>query len=935
MSHDPRRRFGAFTGVFTPTLLTILGVIMYIRLGWVVGNAGLIGAWLILILALGITLCTGLSLASIATNTRIGDGGPYAIIARSLGLEAAGSIGLPLFLTRPLGIAMYIFGFREGWLWIFPEHDPLAVDLITFFALWLISYLSVDLAFRVQYVIMGLIGLSLVSIFTNDVTFEPAKDPLWWGDFPGFPETGFGGVDFWTVFAVFFPATTGILAGANMSGELKDPRRDIPIGALGAIALSSVIYFALSFWAVKAGTTEELVSNYTLFLDESRWRWMVVAGLLGATASSALAGLVGGPQFAGARGVRGRLRADRRGRPRGRPHGDGAPAQTELHVRHGDGRTHREHLPDGAGFRPGIGPRVGDDTYSDGVTESEGGWRERLLAKVLDLVPAQLFVIDRDGTILVANEATARSFASTVEELEGSDIFELLSPEREEYVRRELALVLTRGQEVRDLEDTYIDATGSRVVVQTTKVPLVLDDGSIAMLGISVDVSEQRAAEGALKQRAFYDLITGLPNRELFVERLQHALKRSTRSDAPTFALLFMDLDSFKEVNDTLGHLVGDQVLVETAARLQRCVRPADTVSRFGGDEFAVLLESGSPEKAAATVADRIHGALALPTDLGDHKHFVSTSIGIAVPGTDTTAGDLLRDADAAMYVAKQGGPGRTEFFSEEIRLQARQHLVFKNELQHGLIQRHLFLQYQPIIRLNDGALRGFEALVRWKHPTRGVVSPAEFLPVAASSGLMPKLEGLVLDEVCRQLRQWIGAAAPKRFRVSINVSSEQLAQRSFADDLAAAVQENELHPSWIIVELTESSLIENAPGTRSTLKALRATGVKIALDDFGTGFSSLSHLHRFPIDIIKIDRSFTSNIERHDKRARILAATLQLGRDLGLMLTAEGVETEAQRQWLREHGCDYGQGWLFDRALDPEIVEERLVDGWLTSHAT
>ena len=297
MTPDPRRRFGAFKGVFTPTLLTILGVIMYVRLGWVVGNAGLLGAWLILLLALGITLCTGLSLASIATNTRIGDGGPYAIIARSLGLEAAGSIGLPLFLTRPLGIAMYIFGFREGWLWIFPTHDPLAVDLITFAVLWVVSYLSADLAFRVQYLIMVLIGLSLVSILSSDVTFEPAKAPLWWGDFPGFPENGFRGVDFWTVFAVFFPATTGILAGANMSGELKNPRRDIPIGALGAIALSAVIYFALSVWAVRAGTTEELVSNYTLFVDQARWRWMVIAGLLGATASSALAGLVGGPRI--------------------------------------------------------------------------------------------------------------------------------------------------------------------------------------------------------------------------------------------------------------------------------------------------------------------------------------------------------------------------------------------------------------------------------------------------------------------------------------------------------------------------------------------------------------------------------------------------------------------------------------------------------------
>ena len=297
MEADPRRRFDTFTGVFTPTLLTILGVIMYVRLGWVIGNAGLLGAWAIMGLALGITVCTGLSLSSIASNTRIGDGGPYAIIARSLGLEMGGSVGIPLFLTRPLGVAMYVFGFREGWLWVFPEHSPMLVDLAIFALLFAIAYKSADLAFRVQYLIMGVIALSLVSILASDKTLNPVHDFSWLGNYAGFPENGFAGVDFWIVFAVFFPATTGILAGANMSGELKDPRRAIPVGVLSAIAVSSVVYFALSVWAVRAGSTEELLSNYTLFIDEARWGWLVLAGLLGATASSALAGLVGGPRI--------------------------------------------------------------------------------------------------------------------------------------------------------------------------------------------------------------------------------------------------------------------------------------------------------------------------------------------------------------------------------------------------------------------------------------------------------------------------------------------------------------------------------------------------------------------------------------------------------------------------------------------------------------
>ncbi|MBT8494881.1 MAG: Na-K-Cl cotransporter, partial [Deltaproteobacteria bacterium] len=301
MSGDTQARapvkFGTFTGVFTPTLLTILGVIMYVRLGWVVGNAGLLGAFAILALAIGITVCTGLSLSSIATNTRLGAGGPYAMITRSLGLEVGGSIGVPLYLSRPLGIAMYIFGFREGWQWVFPEHDPLLIDLIVFASLFGLAYLSANIAFRVQFLIMAVIVLSIAMIVISPMTLEPVAEVKWWGEYPGFAETGLKGADFWIVFAVFFPATTGILAGANMSGDLKDPRRAIPVGTLWAIAVSSVIYFALAYWVARAGTTEELVENYTLVIDKSFWGPGVLAGLLGATFSSALAGAVGGPRI--------------------------------------------------------------------------------------------------------------------------------------------------------------------------------------------------------------------------------------------------------------------------------------------------------------------------------------------------------------------------------------------------------------------------------------------------------------------------------------------------------------------------------------------------------------------------------------------------------------------------------------------------------------
>lgn len=291
------RKFGTFTGVFLPTLLTILGVIMYVRVGWVVGNAGLGGAMAILGLGILITACTGLSLSSIATNTRIGAGGPYAIMNKSLGLEVGGSIGIPLYLTRPLGVAMYIFGFREGLTWIYPEIPTLLADLGIFALLFGIAFKSADLAFKTQYVILGFIAVSLVSIFASPVAWQQPVEIEWFGSYPGTPEGGFEGSNFWMVFAVFFPATTGILAGANMSGDLEDPRRAIPVGTLWAIGISSVVYFAVAVWCARTGTLEELSGNYNHIIDNSLFPPAVLAGLLGATASSALAGLVGGPRI--------------------------------------------------------------------------------------------------------------------------------------------------------------------------------------------------------------------------------------------------------------------------------------------------------------------------------------------------------------------------------------------------------------------------------------------------------------------------------------------------------------------------------------------------------------------------------------------------------------------------------------------------------------
>jgi solute carrier family 12 sodium/potassium/chloride transporter 2 len=291
------RRYGTFEGVFVPTLLTILGVILYLRVGWVVGNAGLAGGALIIVLAYGITGSTGMSIASIATNTPIAGGGAYAIISRSLGLEAGGAIGVPLYLSQTLAIALYVFGFRGGWEFVFPQHPDLLVDVVTFASLMVIASISARFAFRVQYVILALVTLSLAVIALAALQGSMTEPPTWWGEYPGAPEEGFAGTDFWGVFAVFFPATTGIMAGVNMSGELRDSRRSIPLGTLSAIGLTLLVYLAVAYWIARSATSEELVSDYLIMLERSAWGPGVVLGLLGATFSSGLASIVGAPRI--------------------------------------------------------------------------------------------------------------------------------------------------------------------------------------------------------------------------------------------------------------------------------------------------------------------------------------------------------------------------------------------------------------------------------------------------------------------------------------------------------------------------------------------------------------------------------------------------------------------------------------------------------------
>lgn len=392
---------------------------------------------------------------------------------------------------------------------------------------------------------------------------------------------------------------------------------------------------------------------------------------------------------------------------------------------------------------------------------------------------------------------------------------------------------------------------------------------------------------------------------------------------------MFMDLDNFKEINDTRGHLTGDETLVEVSGRLSSCVRPGDTVSRFGGDEFAMLLEGAATAEECRVVAQRVHDSLREPLELEGEKHFLSTSIGVALWNPEiTSAVEMLRDADTAMYVAKRRGPGHTKVFSSEIADAVRHEVRLKNEIREQLSETGFEMEFQPVVSLADGALAGMEALVRWTHQSRGRMLASEFVPVAERAGLMPEIDRWVARATFNDMAKWTKVGLLQEQRVGLNVSPHQLAEARFVPFLERALREFDVDPKHLVIEVTESSLIRNAAATRNVLRSIRSMGALVALDDFGTGYSSLSHLHRFAIDIIKVDRSFVADIEVHPKRAAIVKATVQLALDLGLTVTAEGIETQQQRMFLADLGCHYGQGWLFDKSMDGAQMAKLLESG-------
>ena len=442
----------------------------------------------------------------------------------------------------------------------------------------------------------------------------------------------------------------------------------------------------------------------------------------------------------------------------------------------------------------------------------------------------------------------------------------------------------------------------------------------VRVAGSQTDITARRHAEEQLRHDALHDALTGLPNRALFMDRLGQALAR-LRGKGDRFSVLFIDLDRFKVINDSLGHLAGDELLIETSRRLQKCVRPEDTVARLGGDEFTVLLDGGEATEFAA----KIQRELSRPLTLSGQEIVSTPSIGIAHGRLHyETAEEILRDADLAMYRAKSRGRAGHAEFDPAMHKSAVAVMQLESDLRRAIERGELVLRYQPVVSLASGAIAGFEALVHWNHPQRGLLRPLEFVPLAEETGLVVPMGEWVLREACRQTREWQLRHSPA-LTVGVNLSVRQFLNQDVVDTVARALADSGLPPRTLRLELTESMLMDNAPKAAQVLAELRALGVSLDLDDFGTGYSSLSYLHNFRLDTLKIDRSFVARGTEEHGSWEIVTAIVNLARGLRLTLIAEGVENDAQLEQLRRLGCEYGQGYLFGKPLAVADMEAML----------
>jgi diguanylate cyclase (GGDEF)-like protein/PAS domain S-box-containing protein len=596
-------------------------------------------------------------------------------------------------------------------------------------------------------------------------------------------------------------------------------------------------------------------------------------------------------------------------------------------VRDGDGRPERL-----------VG--VGMDVTAEHRAEEALARSERAYRLALDSMTDAFIATDGAGRVTDWNPAAEQMYGWTREEILGKPIVETLSPPDHhrrwgQLAGRGLVLPETRLRGYA-AEAIGVRKDGSEFPVEIQATSVAVEDERCLQVFVR-DISERKAAEAELARLALLDSLTGLPNRNLLMDRMLGAVGRIERRPG-RIAVLFIDLDRFKVVNDSLGHSTGDRLLCTVGERLSRIVRSSDTVARFGGDEIVVLCEDVADEAEAAALAEQILAAVSEPLRLDNGREVVLTaSIGIAMTDSPRTEpGALIRDADAAMYRAKERGRARLEMFDDEMRARAMAQLELESDLRHALSCEELSLSYQPVVSLADGGVRGVEALVRWNHPTRGVLPPGSFVPLAEETGMIVPIGTWVLEEACRQMARWERERSPlSRLTVAVNLSARQLAQQDLAGIVAEALARHAVEPARLCLEITETALLEGASTTTANLHLLRDLGLQVLVDDFGTGFASLSYLRSFTIDGIKLDASFVAGVGQNPTDTAIIEGVVYIARELHLKVVAEGVEREDQLHALRTVGCDLGQGLYWSSATTPgrlPHVVERLDSGH--SHA-
>jgi diguanylate cyclase (GGDEF)-like protein/PAS domain S-box-containing protein len=570
--------------------------------------------------------------------------------------------------------------------------------------------------------------------------------------------------------------------------------------------------------------------------------------------------------------------------------------------------------------------------------------REELFRLVAENAADMIALVDIKGRRLYNNPAYRKTLGYAPEELEHTSAFEQIHPD-DRFRVMEAAREAREGIAERRLEYRMRHKNGTWCVLESTASAIRNGKGDVEELVIvNRDITERKRAEEQLEYDAFHDPLTGFPKRNLFVDRLQHCWLRARRNPDHKYAVLFVDVDGFRVFNDSMGHVVGDQLIIEIGRRLSSSLRYDDTVtrprgqwrigdpvlSRLGGDEFTILLDGLKDPSDAMRVAERIQAAMSKPFEVNGREVFTSASVGIALSTTPhERPEDLLRDADIAMRRAKALGRSRSQLFDTDMHTRAVSRLKLESELRKALEQKQLGVHYQPIVRVETGQIVGFEALLRWQHPEQGLLGPDKFIECAESTGLIVPIGRWVLDSACRQVRAWQSKfPSNPPLSVSVNVSAKQFAHTSLVGDTGEVIRETEIEPSSLQFEITESMAMADPDLTDRVLVQLKHLGVQIGIDDFGTGHSSLSRLRRFPVDLIKIDRSFVHNMDVDHINRDIVNLILTLAQNLNLKAVAEGIESAAHVAHLKNLNCKLGQGYFFSPPVAAEQAEQLLASG-------